>query len=70
MKFMLCNGPISIKTSDGKSLNVNWDVGKPDQTIKTMFDVSIKDDDGDDSENTTPEPVLQKANSRVQNWLD
>merc|ERR1712166_367313 len=53
MKFMLCNGPISIKTSNGKTLNVNWDVGKPDQTIKTMFDVSIKED-GCDGENTIP----------------
>ena len=58
MKFLLCNGPISIKTSDGKTLNVNWDVGHPDKnTIKTMFDVSIKED-GDNCENTTPLQVL------------
>ena len=45
MKFTLCDGPISIITSDGKTLNVNWDVGHPDKnTIKTMFDISIKDD--------------------------
>ena len=52
MKFLLCNGPISIKTSDGKTLKVNWDVGQPDQTIRSMFVVSIKEDGGD-GENTT-----------------
>ena len=34
--------PIIVKTSDGKILRVDWDVGLPDQTIKTMFVVSIR----------------------------
>ena len=34
--------PIIVKTSDGKILRVDWDVGSPDQTIKTMFVVSIR----------------------------
>ena len=33
---------IIVKTSDGNILRVDWDVGKPDQTIKTMFVVSIR----------------------------
>ena len=72
MKFALCNphflaGPIIIKTSDGKTLKVNWDVGKPDQTIREMFDVSIEED-GDDSENTTPlsKPMVWNGSS----WME
>ena len=34
--------PIIVKTSHGNILRVDWDVGEPDQTIKTMFVVSIR----------------------------
>ena len=39
---MMKDVPIIAKTSDGKILRVDWDVGLPDQTIKTMFVVSIR----------------------------
>ena len=39
---MMKDLPIIFKTSHGNILRVDWDVGEPDQTIKTMFVVSIR----------------------------
>ena len=63
---------LNIKTSDDQTFNVDWEVARQSQTIRTMLDDLGIDEDGD-SEDTIPLPneeVTGPVFKKVLDWCE
>ena len=63
---------LNIKTADGASFNVDWDIIQKSQTIKTMVeDLGIDQDSmGEDTIPLSNEEVTSEVFTKVLDWLE